>query len=148
MIILEIKERQIEARKNRDADTAATLTTLLGEASTAAKNKGFTVLENDQAVALIKKFIKNSEDLLSAAIDINDEALANKTKAEIELLKSFLPKQLSAEELKHEIEKSVMTGVHSVGGVMQHLKSNFAGLYDGKLASQLIKEELEKHGHA
>jgi uncharacterized protein YqeY len=59
---------------------------------------------------------------------------------EIQILESFLPKQMNEEELRAVIEhfKAANPGAN-VGAIMGHLKAEFAGLYDGKLASQIAK---------
>ena len=58
------------------------------------------------------------------------------TKKKIEILESYLPKQLSAEEIKAEIDK---LEDKSIPSVMKHFKMNFAGKVDMGLVNKIAK---------
>lgn len=59
---------------------------------------------------------------------------------EIIILSGFLPKQLTEDELRGVIESFKAANPDAnMGAVMAYLKNEFAGLYDGKLASQIAK---------
>lgn len=66
--------------------------------------------------------------------------LVSRAKFELEILESFLPKQLSEDDLKTIILdfKDKNAGAN-IGQIMGHLSQNYKGQYDGKLASQLAK---------
>ena len=55
----------------------------------------------------------------------------------MEVMNEFLPKMLTEDELKEVIKAS---GLNNIGQIMKYLKENYNGLYDGKIASKLIKE--------
>ena len=59
---------------------------------------------------------------------------------EIEILTAFMPKQMTEDELRAAIEhfKAANPGAN-MGAIMGYLKAEFAGLYDGKMASQIAK---------
>lgn len=62
------------------------------------------------------------------------------TDREIEILTSYLPKQLSEAELQKVIADFRASNPDAnVGAVMGFLKANYEGLYDGKAASQLAR---------
>lgn len=73
----------------------------------------------------------------------NIQALArmNDAKTEIVILESFLPKQLTEEQLRTLIQDFANQG-KNIGDAMKTLKTQFAGQYDGGLASKLMKELL------
>jgi len=134
-----IKNAQLEARKARDQVSIGLLTTLLGEAAMPGKNDGNRESTDLEVVAVIKKFVKNNESIpVSARSEVHD--------TELKLLGQWLPKQLSEAELKGLIAASASIVIGgskpSMGELMQSLKDNFAGQYNGALASKLIKEEL------
>lgn len=59
---------------------------------------------------------------------------------EIEILTGFLPKQLTEDELREVIVKFKSVNPDAnVGAVMGHLKAEYAGLYDGKKASEFAR---------
>ena len=141
-IISKIRVASLDARKNRDS-IASLLTTLLSEVSIVGKNANRETTD-DEAIAVIKKFIKNNADTLSL---VTDESIHVGLTREIEVLEAFLPKQLNEDELRFIIldildhfEKTSQK--KDMGSVMKTLKNNFGGRYDGALASKIIKELL------
>jgi uncharacterized protein YqeY len=68
-----------------------------------------------------------------------DAARAEQYRIEKDVLLSFLPQQMSADELKAAVAKS---GAKNIGEAMKYLKANHDGQYDGKLASQVAKEVI------
>lgn len=130
-LIGQIKEKQIAARK-AGAKEAPLLTTLLGEASAVGKNAGNRETTDAEVVAVVKKFIKNIDETISALTSRNQDASA--FIAEKTILEQFLPLQLTELALKHIAEKH-----KSMPEFMKFLKENHLGQYDGKLASSVAK---------
>src|ERR1043165_5591710 len=71
-----------------------------------AEGAGGELKEEDE-VKLLQKLIKQRKDSLDIFIQQNRNDLAAKEQEEIEVIEKFLPKQLSAEELKEEIRKII-----------------------------------------
>jgi uncharacterized protein len=130
-LIAQIKEKQINARKSGSKE-ASLLTTLLGEASAVGKNAGNRETTDAEVVAVVKKFIKNIDETISALSSRNQDSSA--FVAEKKVLEEFLPKQLSEDELK-----KIAAGRSSMPDFMKYLKEQFNGQYDGKLASSVAK---------
>lgn len=131
-LMTQIKTRQITARKEGLAE-ASLLTTLLGEASMIGKNDGGRETTDAEVVAVVKKFIKNVDETVNALTTRNQDASAYI--AERAVLEFFLPMQLSEAALL-EVAKCQK----DMPSFMKHLKENFAGKYDGKLASTVAKQ--------
>ncbi len=74
------------------------------------------------------------------------EDLVEKEKAELEILKKYLPEQLSEEEIKklvkEAIEKTGATSPQDIGRVMAELMSKVKGKAEGSLVSKIVKELL------
>lgn len=72
--------------------------------------------------------------------------LAEKEKEELEILKSYLPEQLSEEEIKklvkEAIEKTGAKDQKDMGKVMAELMPGVKGKADGSLVSKIVKESL------
>lgn len=130
-LINEIKTRQIAARKASDSKQASLLTTLLGEAAMVGKNAGRETTDAE-VVAVVKKFIKNVDETI-AALEARNQLSAD-YHVEREILEQFLPQQLSETALR-----AVAEGQTDMPSFMKHLKENFAGQYDGKLAAAVAK---------
>ena len=133
-LYLQIKNDQIEARKKNDAVKKNLLTTLLGEVTTSAKDAHGGTPNDQEMIAFLKKFMNNIDLLLSHSPG-NYQAVLEKA-----ILVRYLPKQMSEEEISNEIRKFDLTDPKIVGTIMTHFKNNFAGTYDGKLVSELIKK--------
>lgn len=139
-----IKQQQVQARLARESATASTLTTLLGEASAVGKNDGNRETSDDEVVAVIKKFIKNIDETISSMVERNLDH--SSFTAERALLESFLPKQLTADELEVIVAEFIsdegLSGARNMGVVMKHLQTEYAGKYDGKVASTVVRGVL------
>lgn len=146
MLVERIRALSLEARKNRSA-TSGALSALLGEISTAQKAPGRdpnAPLNDTEAIAIVKRFLKNNAEALAPLEGLGGEAVeAARAKliAERELYESLLPKQMTAEEIEAFARERKDKGI---GGIMAALKAERAGLYDGKLASEIAKRVIQE----
>jgi hypothetical protein len=120
-----IEQERIKAR-GKDLLAYNLLTTLLGDLQLEQKRSG-----NTNAEPVIRKFIKSAELVLDAAPG-NDQAIQ-----ELAILKGYLPKQLTEEQLKSILSQLGQNTAMSY--FMAYLKANYTGQYDGKLASQIYR---------
>ncbi|MBL0134456.1 MAG: GatB/YqeY domain-containing protein [Chitinophagaceae bacterium] len=102
----------------------------------------------DAEIKLLQKLVKQRKDSLEIFTQQNREDLASKEREEIEVIEKFLPKPLSEEEIRVELQKIIeATGASSpadMGKVMGVATKQFAGRADGKTISNLVKELLSK----
>lgn len=112
-----------------------------------AEGAGGELKEEDE-VKMLQKMVKQRKDSLEIYQQQNRTDLAQKEQEEIEVIEKFLPKQLSAEELKSEISKIMQqVGASSpadMGKVMGVATKQLAGKADGKTISSVVKELLNK----
>lgn len=145
-LIDKIRADSIDARKKGDKLAGALLTTLFAEAARVGKDAGNRASTDEEVVKTVRKFLKNAEETLAVGrADAKD-----KTLNEIRILNGYLPQEMSAEELKAAIE-TIVAGLadrspKAMGQVMAALKAAHGATYDGKLASQLVKESLSSQG--
>lgn len=103
-------------------------------------------LKEEDEVRLLQKLVKQRKDSLEIYQQQNREDLAKKEVEEIEVIEKFLPKQLSAEEIKAALREIMAeTGASSpadMGKVMGVATKRLAGKADGKTISALVKELL------
>jgi uncharacterized protein YqeY len=115
-------------------------------AKTAEGAKG--ELTEDDEIKLLQKLVKSRKDSLEIFQQQNRPELAKKEEEEIAIIEKFLPKQLSAEEIKSEVQQIIAeTGASSpadMGKVMGVASKKLAGKADGKTISSLVKELLSK----
>ena len=104
-------------------------------------------LGDDEIIDIISKQLKQRTDALEEFAKANREDLVKETESEIEVLKEYLPQQLSEEEL-NEIVKSTIsevgaTSMKDMGKIMAAIKPKTKGRADGKLINKLVKANLQ-----
>lgn len=145
MLIEQIKADQLQARKDRNTNLAQLLTTFYSEAAMIGKNDGDRVTTDKEVHTVAKKFIKNANEVMANLPDSDDRyAMAV---FEVVNLTEYLPPQLSEEGLHKAIADIIqsknLSTMKDMGVIMKELKAGFEGQYDGKTASQFIKELLK-----
>ena len=105
-------------------------------------------LTEDDETRLLQKLVKQRKDSLEIYQQQNRSDLAQKEQEEISVIEKFLPQQLSAEELKGELEQIIReTGASSpadMGKVMGVATKKLAGKAEGKAISAAVKELLAR----
>lgn len=105
-------------------------------------------LTDDVENKMLQKMMKQRKDSLEIYRTQNRDDLAKKEEEEIAIIEKFLPKQLSAEELKASLQKIIndvgATSPADMGKVMGVATKQLAGKADGKAISTTVKELLTK----
>jgi uncharacterized protein YqeY len=103
-------------------------------------------LTDEETTEVISGEVKKRKDALSLFEKGKRQDLAEKEKKEIEILKKYLPEQLSDDEIKklamEAVEKTGAREMKDMGRVMAELMPKLKGKADGSLVSQIIKELL------
>jgi len=145
MLINQIKSDALIARKARQTDTATLLTTLYSEASMIGKNLGNRESTDQEVLQVIEKFIKNANEIQTILLKNNKDT--SNVISEIKVLSKYLPQKMSRDELENivrdiiEALKDINSEVQ-IGKVMSVLKNSYGGIYDGKIASEIVRKEL------
>ena len=109
------------------------------------KDKGITV-EDEKIIEIIAKEVKGKKDAIVDFEKGGRQDLIDQTNQEISILQEYLPRQLSKEELKVEIEKVISdlgaTSMKDMGAVMKEAKSRIGAAADGKTINEVVKELL------
>ena len=146
----QIDEKYKSAFKLKNIDEINTLRLIRN----AIKNKDIETrssnnkdLINDQQILnILQSMVKQRKDSIESFKTALRNDLIDKERKEIEIINTFLPQQLNEEEIKKIIEKYIkdfnFTSVKQMGLIMNHLKSNYAGVIDMALAGKLAKELL------
>jgi uncharacterized protein YqeY len=142
MLMQQLKADQLQARKNGNKAEATLLTTLIGEAATIGKNDGNRETNDQEVIQVIKKFIKGVDDTLTILYAQRSYDSAETMEQEKKILSAYLPKQMNGQEIMDALAASGLQ--LNKGTCMKYLKDNFAGKFDGKLASQIIDELLKQ----
>lgn len=105
-------------------------------------------LEDEQALKIIQKMVKQREDSAAMYRDAGRDELAESEFAEVEVLKEFLPKQLSPEEVALAVQKIVeelgASSMKDMGRVMGRATKELGAQADGKLIAEVVKKQLSE----
>ena len=105
-------------------------------------------INDKQILNTLINLVKQRRDSIESFKASARNDLIDKEKKEIEIINQFLPKQLSADEIRIIIKKffsdNNISSIKEMGKIMGYLKSNHAGNIDMSLAGKIAKDLLEK----
>lgn len=103
-------------------------------------------LDDTAVIAVIEKMLKQRRDSIAAYESANRTDLADVEKFEVSVLQTYLPQQLTEDEIKAVLEKVVTetgaSGIKDMSKVMAAIKPLVAGRADMGKISGLIKTRL------
>lgn len=116
---------------------------------TAIKNRRVELLRDlsdDEILDVIAKQVKQRQEAEEQFRAAGRADLADKEASEAVILRSYLPAQISREELTALVDKTVTdfgaTGMKDMGRVMKAIMDGYKGRVDGKVLSELVKARL------
>ena len=105
-------------------------------------------LNDEEVVDVISYEVKKRKESIESYKNAGREDLAEKEKGELDILMTYLPEQMSEEEIRTEAQKVINeTGakdVKEMGKVLRVLMPKLKGCADGQTVSRIVKEELAK----
>ena len=142
----QIEEKLNQSLKNKDKSLYPTLRLIVSaikDAVIANRGKDSKELTDQDIMGLLKKMVKQRNESCEVYKKAGrEELLASETK-EIEIISSFLPKQLSEEETKKICEDVVKkvgaASIKDMGKVMGELKKTHADVLDFSKVGSIIK---------
>lgn len=145
-----IGQDYIQAMKARETEKSAALNFLRAQIKNVKIDKRVEVVADEDVITVIKKQIKQRQDSIAQFKSGGRHDLAAKEEAEMSLLKSYLPAEMSAEALgalvDEVIKASGAASMKDMGRVMKDVAAKAAGKADNQTVSALVKERLSKLG--
>ena len=130
----------------KDADRLGALRMLKSTLGYILIEKKAETISDSDFIAVVQKEVKKRRDSIEQFETGGRPELAAKEKQEITVLESFLPQQLSSEELEQLVRQAIAeTGAASkkeMGPVIKAVQAKAAGRADGKTISQLVGKLL------
>ncbi|HRE47184.1 MAG TPA: GatB/YqeY domain-containing protein [Aggregatilineales bacterium] len=103
-------------------------------------------LTEDELYTLLQKEAKKRRESVAEAEKLGRSDIAEKEQYEVTLIESYLPQQLTREEIEIEVRKAVaeagVTDAKGMGSVMKILSPRLKGRADGKLVNEVVKAVL------
>ncbi len=141
----QISEDMKVAMRAKDAERLGTIRLLQAAIKQREVDERIELTDAD-VIAVIEKMLKQRKDSIAAYESANRTDLADVEKAEVIVLQSYLPQQLSDQEIKDVLDKVVIdtgaTNIKDMGKVMAAIKPLVAGKADMGKISGLIKARL------
>ena len=130
-----LKERvnadYLKAFKEKNTVAKNLLSVVKGEIQTIEKNTGVDNLSDEDVLKILTKTSKSLKEMVSGG---NEQA-----QIELAMIESYLPKQMSKEEVTQKVTELVNSGVTNIGLIMKE----FAQLpADKKMVSEVVKEVM------
>ena len=148
---IQIEEKLNQALKAKDKNIYPTLRLVVSaikDAEIASRSKGQKEMTDGDIIAILKKMIKQRNESVEIYKENKREDLLKIEQGEIDLLSTYLPKQLSEEETKkictEIITKVGAQNIKDMGKVMGELKKNYSDSVDFSKAGSMLKELLSK----
>lgn len=138
MIYQQLKDANIAALKNHDTNARAILSVLLNKIKLAEieKRTQNAELVDADVVAVLQKTLKELAEEREGFVKAGRDEKVADLDGQIAFVNAYLPKMMSAEEIKAEILK---LDDKSVPAVMKHFKANFAGKCDMREVQSVLK---------
>jgi hypothetical protein len=144
-----ISEEIKSAMKAKDKvrlETVRSIKKVILEQETSLRAKGQDALTPEQEMDVLVQQAKQRRDSIEQYRNAGREELAEKEAQELEIIESFLPKQLTDEELSAVLDDLIAeTGASSprdMGKVMGVAMKQLKGRADGKKVQELVKAKL------
>jgi len=103
-------------------------------------------ISDDDVLSLLAKLVKQRDDSITAFVLGNRTDLADAEREEIAIIREFMPKQMSDDDVKEAAQAVIddvgAASMKDMGKVMAALKESYAGQMDFAKASALVKELL------
>ncbi|MEK4700445.1 GatB/YqeY domain-containing protein [Solibacillus sp. FSL R7-0668] len=127
-----------QAMKNKDALAKGVLTLVKSALDLAEKEKGAELTPQEE-IAIINREVKQTNQALDGAKQANRTDLIEKEEAKLVILKGFLPKQLSEQEIIEALQTAGVTAGMNMGDAMKIAKPLLDGKADGATMSKVVK---------
>lgn len=145
-LLLTLRKDKMTALKEKDTVKNGVCSLLISAIALAEKEQN-KELSDEEAAAYIQKELKQTRETLSLTPEDRTD-LIEETKRKIEILESYLPKQMSQEEIKEAVEailaeKNLEAIKKNQGILIKEMMAKYKGKTDGKTVSTVIQTILK-----
>ncbi len=142
----QLQKDYVQAMKDRDTVKSSTVNFLRAQLKNVRIEKRSETLEDKDVVTVIKKQIKQRQDSIEQYEKGGRKDLADKEMAEMAVLKSYLPEELSAQALQQFVEDAIREtnaqSMKDMGNVIKAVAAKAQGRADNRAISELVKTAL------
>ena len=144
-LVEQVKAAMKAAMKAREKQTLATIRLIQAEFKRVEVDERIEI-DDDRALSIMDKMVKQRRDSAKQFRDADRPELAEQEDAEITIIQTFLPAQLSADEIDAMIDEALASidaeGMAAMGALMGKLKPQLQGRADMGEVSKRVKAKL------
>lgn len=146
ILVAKLKDA-LKAGDKRRISTIRLIQAAIKDRDIAARGAGKGPVNDEEIMLILAKMVKQRDESARIYEEANRLELAQQEREEIEIIKSFLPKQLGEDEVKQLCAKVVSDvgadGLRDMGRCMAALKERYPGQMDFGKASGVVKTLLQ-----
>ena len=124
----QINKDYMTAFKEKNVVAKNLLSVVKGEIQTTEKNTG-SELSDEDVVKILTKTAKSLKEMANSGSEM--------AKTELEIVETYLPKQMSKDEITQKVTELVNSGITQIGAIMKEFSSLPA---DKKMVSEIVRE--------
>ena len=144
-LVEQVKAAMKAAMKAREKQTLSTIRLIQADFKRIEVDERIEI-DDARAIAIMDKMVKQRRDSAKQYRDADRPELADQEDAEILVIQTFLPEQLSADDIDALIDEALAgieaTGMAAMGQLMGKLKPQLQGRADMGEVSQRVKAKL------
>jgi uncharacterized protein YqeY len=144
--LTESMKEAMKAKDSRRLSTVRLIQSAVKDRDIANRGTGKEAATEDEILQILQKMVKQREESAKIYEDAGRAELATQEREEIDVLKTFMPEQLSDEKVDEIVAGVVAeigaSGMKDMGKVMATLRERYAGQMDFAKASGVIKAKL------
>ncbi|HOO89648.1 MAG TPA: GatB/YqeY domain-containing protein [Syntrophales bacterium] len=140
-----ISDAMVRAAKEKDKDTLSALRMI----KSALHNREIDLKDQfgeKEILQVLSSMVKQRKDSVEQYRNGGRPELAEKEEREIEIIRGFMPEQMSDEEIGAQIDQAIeeagATSIRDMGKVMKLLMPKLTGKADGKAVGEAVKAKL------
>ncbi|MFC1510099.1 GatB/YqeY domain-containing protein [Candidatus Omnitrophota bacterium] len=141
-----IKQDYISAMKSKDKMRSTTLSFLRAQMKNVIIDKKLDSLSDNDIIPILKKQVKQRQDSVEQFGQGGRQDLVEKEQAELDIIKSYLPEEMSSEAVEIIVKEAIAelgaSSMKEMGGVMKAVAVKVEGRADNRLISELVKKSL------
>ena len=131
------------SRKAQDKPGTLLLGTILAD----VKNRAIELrrdLTDEDVIDVLRRGIKKRRESVEMYVTAKREELADKERAEVARLETYLPAAVEPEEVRAAVRQAMAGGAANVGAVMARVMPQFKGRAEGGTINAIVREELAR----
>lgn len=147
----EALKEAMKSKHQRAVSTVRLILAALKDRDIAARTRGVTDgIDEGEILAMLQTMIKQRQEAIKLYEQGGRLELAEQEAEEITIIESFMPKQLSEDEIKGAVRSIIAelgaTSVKDMGRTMAELRARYSGQMDFAKASGFVREVLVANG--